>query len=340
MTSATSTLTTLGQRSGIEPSRDRRVARRHDPGRHDQPGNMNPEALARDFNEYRPRLHGIAYRMLGSAWDAEDIVADAMVRWMSVDRDQVREPLAFLTTIVTRLALDQLRSARATRETYIGEWLPEPVLTDPSRLGPLDTVERRDTVSLATLRMMETLTPPERAVLVLHEAFSMSHAEIADILGISETGARQHLRRARRHLGREVEHPSRAVHDEALERFLTALENGDLAHVQDLLAADVASYSDGGGRAHAARRAVLGAGQIVQYLTTLRRHLPVRDVRRVDVNGKPAATLWFGRQFTVLALDVRGDKIREIHWVMNPDKLRYLRIQLADANPAPPRTPT
>ena len=140
---------------------------------------MDPEALARDFNEYRPRLHAIAYRMLGSAWDAEDVVADAMVRWMSVDREQIREPLAFLTTVVTRLALDQLRSARATRERYVGEWLPEPVLTDSSRLGPLDTVERRDTVSLATLRMMATLTPPERAVLVLHEAFSISHAEIA-----------------------------------------------------------------------------------------------------------------------------------------------------------------
>ena len=165
---------------------------------------MNPDTLARDFNEYRPRLLGIAYRMLGSAWDAEDVVAEAMVRWMGVDREQVREPLAFLTTVVTRLAIDQLRSARATRETYVGEWLPEPVVTDPSRLGPLDTVERRDTVSLATLRMMEALTPPERAVLVLHEAFDMSHAEVADILGISEAGARQHLRRARRHLDRDV----------------------------------------------------------------------------------------------------------------------------------------
>ena len=122
---------------------------------------MNPDTLTRDFNEYRPRLLGIAYRMLGSAWDAEDVVAEAMVRWMGVDREQVREPLAFLTTVVTRLAIDQLRSARATRETYVGEWLPEPVLTDQSRLGPLDTVERRDTVSLATLRMMEALTPPE-----------------------------------------------------------------------------------------------------------------------------------------------------------------------------------
>jgi RNA polymerase sigma-70 factor (ECF subfamily) len=294
---------------------------------------MDADTLARDFDEYRPRLVGIAYRMLGSAWDAEDVVADAMVRWMSVDREQVREPVAFLTTIVTRLALDQRRSARATRETYVGEWLPEPVVTDPSWLGPLDTVERRDTVSLATLRMMEALTPPERAVLVLHEAFGMSHAEIADILGVSEAGARQHLRRARQHLDRRTS--ASAVNDETLERFLTALEKGDLAQVQDLLAADVASYSDGGGRAHAARRPVVGAEHVVRYVDTLRRRLAVGDVRRVEVNGQPAATLRFGRQHALLALDVGGDEIREIQWIMNPDKLRFLHRQLADADEPP-----
>jgi RNA polymerase sigma-70 factor (ECF subfamily) len=300
---------------------------------------MTSDALARDFNEYRPRLLGVAYRMLGSAWDAEDVVAEAMVRWMAVDREQVREPLAFLTTVVTRLAIDQLRSARATRETYVGEWLPEPVLSDPSRLGPLDTVERRDTVSLAALRMMETLTPPERAVLVLHEAFDLSHAEIADVLGISEAGARQHLRRARRHLDRDVRRSGRAAHDQMLARFLAALEQGDLAQVQELLAADVSSYSDGGGRVHAARHPVLGAERIVHYVATLRRHLAVRDVRRVHVNGQPAATLWFGRQFALLALDVRGDHIHEIQWIMNPGKLRYLHQQLAGTNAAPLRTP-
>ena len=340
MTSATPTLTGSTQPSGLEPSLRCRVVRRRDHDRTHQPDQMDADTLARDFDEYRPRLLGIAYRMMGSAWDAEDIVAEAMIRWMGVDREQIREPLAFLTTVVTRLAIDQLRSARATRETYVGEWLPEPVVTDSSGLGPLDTVERRDTVSLATLRMMEALTPPERAVLVLHEAFGMSHGEVADIIGISEAGARQHLRRARTHLDRDVGRSRHTMHDEALERFLMALENGDLAQVQDLLAADVASYSDGGGKAHAARRPVLGAEHIVEFVGTLRRHLPVRDVRRVDVNGQRAATLWFGRQFVLLALDVRGDKIREIHWIMNPDKLRYLHQQLADANEASPRTPS
>jgi RNA polymerase sigma-70 factor, ECF subfamily len=290
---------------------------------------MTPSQLSTDFTEFRPRLLGIAYRMLGSAWDAEDVVAEAMVRWMGVDRSQVREPLAFLTTVVTRLALDQLRSARATRETYVGQWLPEPVATDPSLTGPLDTVERRETVSLATLRMMEALTPPERAVLVLHEAFDLTHAEIAEILGITEDGARQHLHRARGRLDRAAENSPPGIHDESLERFLAALEDGDLAQVQDLLAADVVAYSDGGGKARAARRPVVGAGEVIQFLGALRRRLSVRDLRRVDVNGQTAATMWFGGQFTLLALDVRDGKVGEIQWIMNPDKLRYLHNQLA-----------
>ena len=291
---------------------------------------MTLDTLARDFTEFRPRLLGIAYRILGSAWDAEDVVAEAMVRWMGVDRTKVEEPIAFLTTVVTRLAIDQLRSARVARETYIGEWLPEPLATDPSPVGPLDTVERREAVSLATLRMMETLTPPERAVLVLHEAFDITHAEIATILDITEVGARQLLHRARSRLDRVTESSQSAVHDESLERFLTALEHGDLAQVQDLLAADVVSYSDGGGKARAARQPIVGADNVVQFLGALRHRLPIRDVRRVVLNGRTAATLWFGRQFTVLALDVRDDQIREIQWIINPDKLRYLQHQLSD----------
>ena len=206
--------------------------------------------LAREFMGFRPRLLGIAYRMLGSAWDAEDVVAEAMVRWLHVDRPQVREPLAFLTTVVTRLALDQLRSARAQRESYVGPWLPEPMATEPSPLGPLDTVERRETVSLATLRMMEALTPAERAVLVLHEAFDLPHAEIAEILDITVEGSRQHLRRARARVsgtGKRFR-PTAEAHDVLLGRFMAALEHGDLDALEDVLAADVVHYSDGGGK--------------------------------------------------------------------------------------------
>src|SRR6185312_450165 len=132
------------------------------------------------FIALRPRLLGIAYRLLGSMWDAEDVVADAMVRWLRTDRSQVREPAAFLTTVVSRLALDQLRSARATRETYTGPWLPEPVIADDT----LDSLVKRDTLSLATLRLMEQLTPPERAVFVLREAFDVPYAQIAEILDV------------------------------------------------------------------------------------------------------------------------------------------------------------
>lgn len=294
---------------------------------------MTADQLTREFTEYRPRLLGVAYRMLGSAWDAEDVVAEAMVRWMGVDRAEVREPLAYLTTIVTRLALDQLRSARATRESYVGEWLPEPVVTSPSPLGPLDTVERREEVSLATLRMMEALTPPERAVLVLHEAFDLSHAEIAGVLDISEVGARQHLRRARVRIAGDAKRsaPDPAAHDAVLDRFLAALEDGDLDAVADLLAADVVAYADGGGKARAARYPVVGARRVLHFFGALRRHLPLGPVRRVELNGRTAALMQVGRQRQVLAIDVTDGKIREIDSILNPDKLRYVDRQLETA---------
>ena len=301
-------------------------------GRPDADVDTDQLDLAREFTEFRPRLLGIAYRMLGSAWDAEDVVAEAMVRWMGVDRAHVREPLAYLTTIVTHLALDQLRSARAARETYVGEWLPEPLLADRSTLGPLDTVEHREQISLATLRMMETLSPPERAVLVLHEAFDLPHAEIAAILDISEAGARQHLRRARAHLAaaRPRFAPELGIHDVVFERFLSALERGDLDDVQELLAADVVAYSDGGGKARAARYPIAGAARSARFYASLRRRLPVRGVRRIEVNGHSAALLQFGREQLLLSVDVSDGKIREIDSILNPDKLRYLRRQLGE----------
>jgi len=287
--------------------------------------------LAGEFTTFRPRLLGIAYRMLGSVWDAEDVVGDTMVRWMAVDRSTVREPLAYLTTMVTRRALDQLRSARVARERYVGQWLPEPLLTDPSPLGPLDTVEQREAVSLATLRMMEALTPPERAVLVLHEAFDLPHAQIAEILDISEAGARQHLRRARSHLadGRTRGRPDPEGHDQYLERFLRALERGDLTEVQDLLADDVIAYADGGGKASASRFPIAGRRRVVKFFGALRKRYDVRVIDRVEVNGYPAALLRFGAGPQVLAVEVRAGKIVEIHSIRNPDKLAYLDQQLA-----------
>lgn len=291
---------------------------------------MTPEHLAEEFIEHRPRLMGIAYRLLGSAWDAEDVVAEAMVRWLAVDRDEIREPAAFLTTVVTRLALDQLRSARVTRDRYVGEWLPEPVATGAG-VGPLDTLERREDVSLATLRMMEALTPPERAVLVLHEAFAMPHADIAGILDISEDGARQHLRRARARLeaGGPRFAPDPSEHGALFEHVLAAFEHGEVDALGAVLAADVVAYSDGGGKARAARYPIVGAEAAVHFFAALRRRLDVTDVRRLEVNGGPGALLRFGRQLQVLTVAVAGGRVCEIDSVMNPDKLRYLQAQLA-----------
>lgn len=305
------------------------------------------DELAREFLGHRPRLLGIAYRLLGSAWDAEDAVAEAQVRWLAVDRAQVREPAAFLTTVVTRLALDQLRSARARRERYVGPWLPEPVLTGAAPAaaggiagpaGPLDTLERHEALSLATLRMMEALTPPERAVLVLHDAFDLPYAEITDILGISVDAARQHLHRARDRVGgdRKRFEPDPHEHEALFERVLQALEGGDLDGLREALAADVVAYSDGGGKARAARHPIVGADRVAAFFGALSRRLAVRDVRRVELNGRPGAVLRFGDQVQVLAVDVEVDgdgdagKVREIHSIMNPDKLSYLRRQLAD----------
>ncbi len=294
------------------------------------------EELAREFMEHRPRLLGIAYRMLGTMWDAEDIVADAMVRWLAVDRAQVREPRAFLTTMVTRRALDQLRSARVARETYTGEWLPEPVGSERWPMDPLDTVEQRESVSLATLRMMEQLTPPERAVLVLHEAFDVPHAAIADALDISLDSSRQLLHRARAHIGGDGPRfaPEPAAQSTLFERFLSALEAGDLEPLQDVLSSDAVAYSDGGGRAKAARRAVVGVDRILEFFGALRRHHSVRIERRVEVNGQPGALLWFGRQYQMLTVSVRGGRIHEVHSVMNPDKLKYLGRQLDGDDPS------
>jgi RNA polymerase sigma-70 factor (ECF subfamily) len=288
------------------------------------------DELVREFLEHRPRLLGIAYRLLGSMWDAEDVVEDAMVRWLAVDRATIRVPAAFLTTMVTRRALDQLRSARVTRERYVGPWLPEPIATGSSPLDPLDAVERRETVSLAALRMMEQLTPAERAVFVLHEAFDIPHAEIADVLDITADSSRQHLHRARSHLGAdEPRFPAEeAVHDELFERFLEALERGDLDQLQDVLAADVVAYSDGGGRARAARQPIVGAERVLAFSSRLRRRHPVTVDRRLEVNGQRGALLWFGREHPLLDVDVRSGAIREVHWILNPDKLSYLRSQL------------
>jgi RNA polymerase sigma-70 factor (ECF subfamily) len=288
---------------------------------------------SQEFLALRPRLLGIAYRLLGSMWDAEDVVADAMVRWLRTDRAGIREPAAYLTTVVSRLALDHLRAARATRETYQGPWLAEPVIADDT-LDPLDSLIKRDTLSLATLRLMEELTPPERGVFVLREAFDVPYTQIAEILEVSEANARQLLHRAQAHLGerRRRTEADEARHAELLERLMSATADGDLAELEELLAADVVSYNDGGGKARAARVPVVGREKIIRFLSNLRRRFGATPyVRILQVNGEPAAQLSLGGQDSLVALEVRDGKIVAMLTVLNPDKLSYLYRQTGRA---------
>lgn len=297
---------------------------------------MSGDDGSAQFLEQRPRLLGIAYRLLGSIWDAEDVVADAMIRWLRTDRSEVREPAAYLTTVVSRLALDQLRSARVARDSYRGPWLPEPVVADEASLDPLDTLVKRETLSLATLRLMEELTPPERAVFVLREAFDVPYAQIAEILDVSEANARQLLHRAQRHLdeGHRRTEADESEHRELLERFLGAIEDGELGELEELLAADVVAYTDGGGKVSAAGLPVIGREKVIRFIGNLVRRFGPTVVERLEVNGEPGIRMLMAGDDTVVALQVRDGRIQSILTVRNPDKLAYLRRQTADEGEA------
>lgn len=290
-----------------------------------------PEEL-RVFEAQRPRLFAIAYRMLGSASEAEDAVQDAFLRWDAADRAGVREPAAWLTRALVNLCLTRLTSARARRERYVGPWLPEPVLTGDAALGPLDSAEQRDEVSMAFLLLLERLSPPERAVFVLREAFGHPHREIAEILGITEAASQQLHHRARRHVAQERPRfdPSPAERTRIARRFLDAARGGDLAGLQELLAADVVSWADGGGRTAAARLPVRGAERVARYLGWLSRDLPGLQVVEAEVNGQPGflATV-DGRLVLVVVLEIVSSRIAAIRLVVNPDKLAFAAAQLA-----------
>ncbi|WP_067477545.1 RNA polymerase sigma-70 factor [Actinomadura hibisca] len=277
-----------------------------------------------EFEEHRPLLLGLAYRMLGSMWDAEDVVQEAYLRWSGTDRTRVRAARPFLATIVSRLALDQLRSARVTRESYTGPWLPEPVATDG--LGPVDTAEQRDTLSYATLHMMERLTPPERAVLVLREAFEMPYEQIADVVGASAATCRQTYRRAARHLAerRDRTQPTREEHAALLARFLDAAAGGDLAALTDLLSADVTAWNDGGGKVRAALRPILGRERVIAFVLGLVAQYGLGEMEAIEVNGELAVQVTVDGVTQVVTADVRDGRIHALFNVRNPDKLHHL----------------
>lgn len=281
------------------------------------------------FESARPRLFSLAYRMLGEATEAEDVVQDAYLRWEKAD--PVDTPPAWLTRVATNLCLNRLTSARARRERYAGPWLPEPVVTGP---GPLETAEQRDSLSFGVLVLLERLTPPERAAFVLREGFEYSHREIAGILGVSEVNARQLYRRAREHVGepRKRFEASAEEHRKVIERFISATLDGDLAALEQVLTEDVVSWSDGGGKVTAGRRPITGREKVLRFLAGIGQHPRAVDAEfTVEVvNGQLAMLMFEAGELTAVMLpEVRDGKLAEIRNVVNPDKLTYLAAQLA-----------
>jgi RNA polymerase sigma-70 factor (ECF subfamily) len=291
-------------------------------------------AVAEEFEAQRPLLFGLAYRLLGSAAEAEDAVQDAYLRLHAADRAAIGSLRAWLTKVVTNLCLNRLMSARARRETYVGPWLPEPVITGDGTLGPLETTEQRDSVSIALLTLMERLSPGERAAFVLREAFGYSHGEIADMLETSDANARQLHHRARQRLGGPAPRfrPDLAQWRDLVERFFTASRSGDVTGLVTMLTADVTSTADGGGKVAAARRPVAGRDRVARYLAgALSR--PVAAAIRLDfaeVNGESAMLGFFDATLAgVLFFEVDGDRIAALRVVANPDKLRFVAKQLS-----------
>lgn len=294
------------------------------------PGRSALDEAATIFVGVRRQLFGIAYRMLGSAVEAEDVVQEAWLRWQSTDRTVVLDPPAYLATVTTRLAINVAQSARVRRETYVGPWLPEPVDTSAD---PQVGAERGEAVELAVLLVLEKLTPTERAAYVLREAFDYPYEQIAAILETGQANARQLVSRARRHLAAERREPVDAgEHRRLLEAFLAAARTGDLAVLEELLAEDVVSYSDGGGMRGASRIPVLGSSRVAKYLAAFApRFWPGAEVEWAEANGRPAVLVSHeGRAVALLAVDASARGIERIMWVMSPAKLDgYVRSRSA-----------
>jgi RNA polymerase sigma-70 factor (TIGR02957 family) len=289
-------------------------------------------AAIEEFQEQRHRLFGIAYRMLGSATDAEDVLQDAWLRWHGVDHARVADPAAFLARTVTNLCLTALTSARARREVYVGPWLPEPVLTGDGDLGPLDDAVQQESVSFALLVLLERLSPAERAAYVLREAFAYSPREVAELIGTTEANVRQLHSRARRHVaGAEFRTVDAAQWQELTARFLGAAREGDLAGLEALLTADVVSRADGGGIINAARRPVRGRENVARYVAGLVRRFQEGMLPAfVEVNGAPAVTLTDGGSLRgVLVLHTDGERLTALDLVVNPEKLAFAQRQLS-----------
>jgi RNA polymerase sigma-70 factor (ECF subfamily) len=295
------------------------------------------------YAELRPLLFSIAYRMTGSVSDAEDLVQEAFAQLaQALGRGTpVREPKAYLATTTIRLALNHLRSARVSRESYVGTWLPEPVLTGP---GPEEHAEMADSLSMAFLVVLESLSPTERAVFLLHEVFGYSHQEIAEIVGKSEANTRQILARARRHIdeGKPRFEASRAQREEVARRFFAAADGGDLDGLLRALAPDAVYYGDGGGKARALAEPLHGRDRVARFLAGLFGRIRKLEARFqiVEANGQPGAVTYDrdGHVVNVFALDIADDVVQAVRCVVNPDKLRHLGQVSELARKPPPET--
>lgn len=282
---------------------------------------------------YHSLLFSIAYRLTGSASQAEDIVQDAYLRYRQTDTESIQSPKAYLTTIVTNLSLNYLKSAHVQREEYIGIWLPEPVLTSlDAEESPETKIEQQESLSMAFLVLLETLTPPERAVFLLHEVFDYSFTEIADILEKSPANCRQIFHRAKSHLAEKRQRVELKPENrrQLLDSFVAACQSGNLATLTQLLASDVTAWSDGGGKVRAGLLPVSGRETVAKLFVTLMRKVPADHQLFVEeVNGTPALLSWSDAHLNwVFLLDIRDGAVVGLYSVMNPDKLAYLQRQL------------
>jgi len=290
------------------------------------------DARAAEFEALRPRLFGIAYRMTGSVGDAEDACQDAWLRWQRVDRDAVENPEAFLVRVVTRLALDRLGSAQRRRETYVGPYLPEPIVDDDRAGHPEAAAELADSLTFAFLVLLDELTPKERAVLLLHDVFGYPFDEIGPMLDLSTAASRQLASRTRRKLDHErdaLRRPDEAREQELIGNLLATISSGDIEAVMRLLAPDVVLLSDGGPHRHAARRPVLGPDRVARLVVNLaERLLASTEARMVRVNGEPGVLFldFDGEPDNVLTFAFAPDgRVRRLYGQLNPEKLRHLR---------------
>ena len=298
------------------------------------------------YDELKPLLFSIAYRMIGSAADAEDIVQEAFLRFHreTSEGEEIESPKAWLSTVTTRLSINHVQSARVRRESYVGTWLPEPLITDEES-GVAHHAETADSLSLAFLVMLESLSPVERAVFILREVFDYGYDEIADVVNKSADNCRQIAVRARQHIGAKKPRfeASRRKREELSKRFFDAVEAGDADGLIGLLAADVVAYGDGGGKAPAFRHPVYGRERVARLFLGLIRQAERLGVsgmrlRHVEVNGQPGAAFVDpeGRLVAVISLDIADGLVQTVRGINNPDKLRHL-APVVDAFDAPPQ---